>query len=131
LDKALIWILLLAGILGAWVPLNFSAELATTLPLIGMRGVVAVVELIAHGAAAALSVSAGYALWLRRPHGPMLARAALVINALVAIQRHYWSILPTQTMPGDELWLSIAAVVHSAVWLVFLHRSARARAMAS
>jgi hypothetical protein len=125
------WIALLAGILGVWVALNFSAELATTLPSVGMRGVAAIVELSVHGAAAALSVAAGYALWLRRPHGPMLARAALVINALVAIQRHYWSILPSQTMPGDELWLSIAAVVHSAAWLVFLHRSARARAMAS
>ena len=123
----MIWIALLAGILGVWVPLNFSAELATTLPSVGMRGVVAVVELIAHGAAAALSASAGYALWLRRPHGPMLARAALVINALVAIQRHYWSILPSQTMPGDELWLSIAAVLHAAAWLLFLQRSSRVR----
>jgi hypothetical protein len=122
-----IWIALLAGILGVWVPLNFAAELATTLPSIGMRGEVAVVELIVHGVAAALSVSAGYALWLRRPHGPMLARAALVINALVAIQRHYWSILPSQTMPGDELWLSIAAVLHSVAWLGFLQRSARVR----
>ncbi len=127
----MIFVALLAGILGVWVPLNFSAELATTLPSVGIRGVVAVGELIVHGAAAALSVSAGYALWLRRPHGPMLARAALVINALVAIQRHYWSILPSQTMPGDELWLSIAAVLHSVAWLVFLHRSARVRAMAS
>ena len=127
----MIFIALLAGILGVWVPFNFSAELATTLPSVGMRGAVAIVELIVHGAAAALSVSAGYALWLRRPHSPMLARAALVINALVSIQRHYWSILPSQTMPGDELWLSIAAAVHSVAWLVFLHRSARARAMAS
>ena len=68
----MIWIALLAGILGAWVPLNFSAELALTLPSIGMRGAVAVIELTAHGAATALSVAAGYALWLRRPHGPML-----------------------------------------------------------
>jgi hypothetical protein len=126
----LIWIALLAGILGVWVPLNFSAELAMTLPSIGMRGGLAVIELTAHGAAAALSAAAGYALWLRRPHGPMLARAALVINALVAVQRHYWSILPSQTMPGDELWLSIAAVLHSAVWLVFLRRSARVREIA-
>ena len=103
--------------------MNFSAELATTLPSVGMRGAVAVVELLVHGTAAAISVSAGYALWLRRPHAPMLARAALVINALVAIQRNYWSILPSQTIPGDELWLSIAAVLHSAAWLVFLRRS--------
>ncbi len=126
----MIWIALLAGILAAWVPLNFSAELTMTLPSIGMRGAPAVIELTAHGAATALSVAAGYALWLRRPHGPTLARAALVINALVAVQRHYWSILPSQTMPGDELWLSIAAVLHSTVWLVFLHRSARVREIA-
>ena len=127
----MIWIALLAGILGAWVPLNFSAEVATTLPSIGMRGGIGVLELVAHGAATALSVSAGYALWLRRPHGPMLARAALVINALVAVQRHYWSILPSQTMPGDELWLSIAAVLHSAAWLAFVQRSTRVREMSA
>ena len=127
----MIWIALLAGILGAWVPLNFSAELATTLPSVGMRGPVAVLELVAHGAATALSVSAGYSLWLRRPHAAMLARAALVINALVAIQGHYWSILPSQTMPGDELWLSIAAVLHSAGWLMFLQRSTRVREMSA
>jgi hypothetical protein len=127
----LIWTALLAGILGVWVPMNFSAEVASTLPSIGMRGALAVIELTAHGAAAAISVSAGYALWLRRPHAPMLARTALVLNALVTVQRHYWSILPSQTMPGDELWLSLAAVLHSVAWLVFVHRSARIREMAS
>ena len=125
----MIWIALLAAILGVWVPFNFSAELASTLPSIGMRGTAAVIELMAHGAAAAISASAGYALWLRRPHAPMLARAALVLNAIVAVQRHYWSIVPSQTMPGDELPLSIAAVLHSAAWLLFLHRSARVREM--
>lgn len=127
----MIWIALLAAILGGWVPLNFSAELATALPSVGMRGAVAVLELIVHGAACALSVAAGYALWLRRPHAAMLARAALTINVLVAIQRHYWSILPSQTMPGDELWLSLAAVLHSAAWLLFLHRSSRVREMSA
>ena len=127
----MIWIALLAGVLGAWVPLNFSAELSMTLPSVGMRGGVAVLELVAHGAATALSVSAGYALWLRRPHGPMLARAALVVNTLVAVQRHYWSILPSQTIPGDELWLSIAAVLHAVAWLLFLQRSSRVREMSA
>jgi hypothetical protein len=127
----LIWTALLAGILGVWVPMNFAAEVASTLPSIGMRGALAMIELTAHGAAAAISVSAGYALWLRRPHAPMLARTALVLNALVTVQRHYWSILPSQTMPGDELWLSLAAVLHSVAWLVFVHRSARIREMAS
>ena len=61
----------------------------------------------------------------------MLARAALVLSAIVAVQRHYWSILPSQTMPGDELPLSIAAVLHAAAWLLFLHRSARVREMSA
>lgn len=122
-----VWIVLLSAILAVWYPLGFAAELARTLPSIGMRGPAAVVELLAHGAVTALCVAAGWSLWNRRPHGPALARVALVGTALTVVQTLYWSVLPHQTMPGDELPLAALAVAHSAAWLVYLHRSSNVR----
>jgi hypothetical protein len=118
---------LLCVILALWRPLDFAAEVMATLPSLGMRGPVAAIELIAHGAVAALCVTAAMALWGRQPHGVPLARAAVVLSAAVSIQSLYWSILPSQTKPGDELPLAVLAVAHAAAWLLFLARSAHVR----
>ena len=120
---------LLCLILAAWYPLNFAGELLKTFPSIRMRGPLAAVELLAHGLVAMTCVAAGRALWIGSPLGPTLARVALVLAALAAVQSLYWSTLPSQTMPGDELPLAILAVAHSAGWVVFLRRSERVRQM--
>lgn len=114
-------------VLAAWYPLNYAAELLSTLPSLGMRGPLAAIELVAHGIVAVASVAAGRALLIGQAHGPALARLALVLAAAAAVQSLHWSILPSQTVPGDELPLSIAAVAHAAVWLVFLRRSKRVK----
>jgi hypothetical protein len=122
-----VWLALLCAILAVWYPANFAAELAKTLPSVSMRGPAAVVELLAHGAVTALCVAAGWSLWNRRPHGPLLARVALVAAAVAAVQALYWSVLPGQTIPGDELPLAVFATGHAAVWLVYLSRSQHVR----
>lgn len=114
-------------VLGLWFPLNFSAELAIALPSLGMRGPIAALELFVHGGVAAACVAAAWALWNRKAHGPMLARAALIGAALAAVQSLYWSVLPSQTVPGDELPLAVFAIVHSGAWLLYLRRSAHVR----
>ena len=121
---------LLCFILFAWAPLNFATELALSLSSLGMRGPLAILEVAAHFAVTALSVAAGWSLWNGRPHGPMLARAAVIGLALVAVQSLYWTVLPRQTSPGTELPLAALATAHAAVWLTYLHWSARIRAMA-
>lgn len=121
---------LLCFILFVWAPWSFSMELGVSLPSLGMRGPLAIVELAAHFAATALAVAAGWSLWLRRPHGPMLARVAVIALALIWIQSLYWTVLPRQTSPGSELPLAALSIAHAAVWLAYLHRSARIRAMA-
>lgn len=122
-------IVALCLVLGIWYPLNFSAELAQTLPSLGMRGPIAAVEVFVHAVVTAVCVAAAWALWNRNAHGPMLARAALISAALAAVQSLYWSVLPSQTMPGDELPLAVFAIVHAGAWLLYLHRSADVRLM--
>jgi hypothetical protein len=114
------WLLLLSVILLVWQPRNFAIELLTTLPSLGMRGAVALVELLAHGAVAVLCVAAGWALWTATPHGPALAAVALIVSAIAGVQSLYWSILPSQTMPGDHLPLAILIVAHATAWLAYL-----------
>jgi hypothetical protein len=126
-----VWFTLLWLILLVWYPLNFAVELLTVLPSIGMRGLPAVVELLAHGLVAATCVAAGLSLWSGTAHGPALARIALVAVALIAVQSSYWSALPSQTMPGDRLPLAALAVVHAGLWLIYLHRSARIKSIAA
>ena len=122
---------LLCFILFVWAPWTFSLEVGETLPSIGMRGPLAILELAAHLAVTALSVAAGWSLWHSRAHGPMLARFAVIGLAIVAVQSLYWSVLPRQTSPGTELPLASLATAHAAIWLVYLHLSSRMRTMAS
>ena len=89
----------------------------------GQRGAAGVIELLFHGAVAALAVAAVRALSNAMPSGPLLARAALAASAVATIQSHYWSVLPHQTMPGDKLPLAILGVVVAGGWLVYLRRS--------
>ena len=44
-------------------------------------------------------------------------------------EQHAWTTLPRQTSPGSELPLAALATAQAAVWLVYLHKSARVRAM--
>ena len=121
---------LLCFILFVWAPWSFSMDLGVSLPSLGMRGPLAILELAAHFAATALAVAAGWSLWLSRPHGPMLARVAVIGLALVWVQSLYWTVLPRQTSPGSELPLAALSIAHAAVWLLYLYRSNRIRAMA-
>lgn len=123
--------LLLAAILMIWHPQRFAAEIAATLPTIGVRGPIAIAELLLHGAVAAFSAAAGFALWTARPHGPALAAAALVAGAAISVQSLYLSILPNQTMPGDEVPITLFIIAHAGAWLVYLWRSQRMRQMAN
>jgi hypothetical protein len=105
-------------------------ELPRALPSLGMRGAAGAIEILFHAAVAMLAVAAVRALSTPLPSAVVLTAAALIASAIATVQSHYWSVLPHQTMPGDELPLSILAVVHATVWLVYLFRSRRVRELA-
>jgi hypothetical protein len=123
------WLLLLVAFLLVWMPLTFSGELNATLPSIAMRGSAAVLELLVHAATTALAVAAGLALVRRDPHGPMFAVIALAGSCAAVVQSMFWSVLPRQTMPGDRTIVALASIVHAAVWIAYLRRSRRVRAI--
>jgi hypothetical protein len=123
-------LVILCLVLFVWQPLTVAGEIAATLPSLGMRGVPALVELLAHGFVAALSMAAGWALSQRSPAGPLLARATMIGAAIVGVQALYWSVLPRNTVPADRLPLAIGTLLHSAGWLLYLARSRRIAAIA-
>jgi hypothetical protein len=114
---------LLSAVLLIWEPLNVARELFAAAPMLGQRGLPAVVELIAHASVAALTAAAGLAIANRNPLAPRLAVVALVASALRVVQTLYWSALPHDVVPGDELPLAAFAILHAAFWIVYLRRS--------
>src|SRR3954447_8660683 len=100
---ARIWLLLLCAVLMVWQPLTFAVEASSSLTTLGMRGAAGAVELLIHGAVAALSVAAGWALWQSSPGGPKLARAAIAAAAVVGVQSLYATALPRDVFPSDRL----------------------------
>ena len=117
-----VWLLLLCATLLVWRPLGFATEFLSTLPSLGQRGAAGVVEILVHGAVAALAVAAVRALSNAMPSGLLLARVALVASATATVQSLYWSVLPHQTMPGDKMPLAILGGVVAGGWLVYLRR---------
>ena len=86
----------------AWEPLRFAGEALQVVTSIPYRGWLAAVELLAHAGAAALSAGAGFALWNQTPDARRIATFAIVALMARAVQSVYWSVLPNNTMPGDE-----------------------------
>ncbi len=111
---------LLAVILIFWEPLHFAAELLGVFPTIAYRGVLAVVELVAHGLVAAVSAAAGFALLNRVPDGRRLAAFAVVAVAGRTIQSLYLSVLPNNTPPGTAPLYVGAVIVVAAIGMVIV-----------
>ena len=80
---------LLCATLLVWRPLDFAIEFPSTLSSLGLRGAPGVLELLFHGAVAALAVAAVRALSNGMPSGLLLARAALAALAVTTVQSFY------------------------------------------
>lgn len=121
------WLLPLCFFLFVWEPRKLAGEMGASLGTLSMRGPGAVVELLAHGAVAAVAVAAAWALWIGNPRAPAIAVVALSASAVTAVQSLYWSVLPGQTVPADHLLLAFVAVAHAAGWIAYLRLSRRVR----
>jgi hypothetical protein len=108
---------LVTVLLMAWEPLRFAGEALQVLPSIGYRGVAAGIELLAHGAAAVLSMAAGVALWNASPDARRLATVAIIVLIARSVQSLYWSVLPNNTRPGEELFTAGVALLSGALML--------------
>jgi hypothetical protein len=121
------WITLLSRILLIYEPLTLALSLSTLLPTIAVRGGLVLAAVMVRLLVAGLSVAAGLALRDRRPHGAVLARAALVASAAVGLIILNTRILPSNRVPSDDLFYSALLVAHHGAWLVYLSRSRRVR----
>lgn len=108
-----------------WEPLNFASAVAATGRSLEFRGPLAIVELVASGAIAVLSVAASWSLLNREPHGIPLARAALIATTLREVLALYWTRLPSNVVPGTRGVYSLMMAAHAAGWLAYLRKARR------
>lgn len=119
------WLPLLCVALLIWRPLNFAIELPATLPSLPVRGPLALIEMIFHATIAVLAVAAARAIWGHMASALAMARLALLGSAAASIQSLNWSVLPSQTAPGEPVPYSILAALHAGLWLFYLQRFSR------
>lgn len=119
---------MLASWLFLWEPLRLAGELAGSMGTIGMRGAAGAAELAVHAVVAAIAATAAWGLWIRHPRAPAAATIALVASAAVTVQSAYWSYLPGDIGPGQQLPRAVVAIAHAAGWITYLQRSRRVRA---
>lgn len=111
---------IVAALLLVLEPFHLATEVVTVLPTIAPRGLLAGVELMIHGAVAALAAAAGLALWNAAPDGRRLGRIAVAAVVVRTLQSLYWSVLPDNTMPGDEPVVAGIAVVIGSIAIAVL-----------
>ena len=69
-----------------------------------------------------------WGVWIRHPRAPVVASLALAASAVMTVQSVYWSYLPGDAAPGQQLPRAAAAIAHAAGWMTYLLRSRRVRA---
>lgn len=115
---------LIAAFLALWEPARFATEALSVISTISYRGTAAAVELVVHGCVAALCAAAGVGLWNSESDARRLATIAVTAAVARAVQSLYWSSLPDNTPPGDELPRAALAVIAGAIALVTVRRAA-------
>ena len=98
-------------------PLHFALVASRVLSTIAYRGLVAWLELGAHAVVAVLCVGAAAAFWNSGPGARRFVTFAVIASVARTIQSVYWSSLPDDTRPGDELYIALIAMVIGAVVL--------------
>lgn len=116
---------LLGVLLLVWEPLNFAAQAMTVLPTLAARGLVPGVELLLHGIVAALSAAAGLAVLNGTPASHRLATVAVLASCARTIQSVSFTSLPSETVPGQEPYVVIAALTLTVLALAIIRRSTR------
>jgi hypothetical protein len=125
------WLLVLSLLLIAWQPLNLAAAASSALPAVSMRGLPAVLVLLARVLVSGLSVAAGIALLGARPAAIALARLSLTASAATDIFLALTPYFPNNRVPGDEPLYVGAALAYYGTWMAYLARSKRVRAFTS
>ncbi len=125
------WLLVLCVLLLAWQPISFALVASSVLGLgrIASRGAPLVIVLAARVVAVGFGIAAGLALLARQPGAVPLAKLSLALTAALDAFVYLTPYFPTNLPPGDAAMYAAASVLYAAVWIVYLTRSTRARAI--
>jgi hypothetical protein len=95
------------------------SRLAALLPVLGVYGPVALVVLAARGLAGALQVTGAWLLFSGQPPAAPIARAALLLSAIVTTLETGFRLAPSNADPSLRWWL-VAIYWAYAIGLAFV-----------
>lgn len=121
------WLLVLALLLTVGEPLVLAPEVARLLPTLATRDPSVAVLLTVRVLVTGFGVSAGLAIFARRPHAAGMATLALTLLGGVSLLAMLTPILPSNRLPGTTAPAALAVLVYYAAWMVYLRRSRRVR----
>jgi hypothetical protein len=116
---------LLSSYLLIWAPGTFAIELLTALPLIGVRGPGAWLELLVHGTVAVTCAVGGRMLRIASPAGPVVAAVGVAARAIIGLQSLFWTTLPSDVAPGTRLPLGLLTCANAVFWLIVIRSISR------
>jgi hypothetical protein len=123
------WLLVLCVLLLVWQPFSFALVASTLLGRIGSRGIPFVLVLFTRLVVVGFGIAAGLALLARRPGAVALAKLSLALTAALDLFVYLTPYFPTNLPPGDAVIYAAASTIYALVWIVYLTRSKRARAL--
>ena len=123
------WLLLLCVLLLVWQPISLSLTTAGRLEDLSLRGPGLAIVLVTRCFAAALGIAAGLSLIQRRPGAVTIARASLIVSAAVDVFVYATPWYPNNRPPGDATLILMGSLAYDALWLAYLARSKRVRAV--
>lgn len=126
-DRIAGWLLVLALLLTVGEPLVLAPEIVRLLPTLASRGPAVAFVLIIRVVVTGFGVSAGLALFARRPHAAGMATLALALLGAVSLFAMLTSILPSNRLPGTTGPAVLVVAVYYASWIAYLQRSRRVR----
>lgn len=121
------WLLILCGLLLVWQPISLAATMSGLVDELSIRGAGLGFILLARLMAAGLGIAAGLALFQLKPGAVALAKASLIVSALVDALAFATPWTPNNRPPGDATIILTLSLLYYGAWFAYLVRSRRVR----
>lgn len=121
------WLLVLVLLLLVWGPVSLGFVASSAMASLPIRGVPLGVLLLVRVVVTAFGIAAGLALAARRGIAVPMAKAALVLSALMDLVVYLTPYFPSNRMPGETPFYVGASLAYHGAWLAYLSRSKRVR----
>lgn len=123
------WLIVLCLLLIVWQPVIVGLSAARVVDSLAFRGLPAALVLALRLVVAALGVAAGLAILQLRFGALLLARVALVAAAATDVFVELTPYFPNSRAPGETAIYVAASLIYYGIWLIYLSRSRRVRAL--